>query len=617
MTPKKKKILMISVPIIIIICIFIVFLILYLMTDFLKPNQTLFFKYISQNFDCFKLVTDNSSEKKNTNLMKQNPYESDLNISASYTEKVDTSEENKKHDINKIKVNIKNQSEYLNNYQYKDIKINYGDKNVLRTEYIHDGEIYGIRFPGKFKQFFTVENHDLKEVAGNTGILDNAIEIIPDNIEEFDFNSLFSFTDEELATLQERYLKIISDNISKDKFSKQRNALITVNEKSFETTAYSISVSEEEMNNLYVKILEQIKTDDIILNKISQFENYAYIANSIKDKKLSTDYNFLEDKFIKMIDDTIEQIIQNNIGTGTVKLSVYVLNGNTIRTQLIQDAKQVVIDLDTDDKKTEIHIQDRTANQEKEIERNIVVKREINENEIDVSFEVKNINGDNETSFKIYKTQKTEENSIISQTGFEQHNADTLLEIKIDEDVELNKTFETRVTLNGENSVVLNNYNKETISQWMKYATDYLNAIKTEHAAIITNLSKIRLIGKVIGPEKQEIPTDTTEVEKNRFNAKFDFYAGKEKTYEDVIKLIDETKDCLENVQVSYKTEEGATPAQDKKILQKVELKIKEGTPNDAKAESTKEMMEENRKYTIDINKSNNMVEKIIITVNE
>ena len=167
---KRKKILIITIPIIIVIIIISILIMLYLTTDFLKSDKTLFFKYLSQNMEATKALVDNTSEKQYTNLLKQNKYESTTELSGSYTEKINTSEENKNNDINKIKLTVNTQSEYQNDYNYKDMKLSYNNNDIIKTEYIHEDNNYGIRFPERFNQFLTIDNQNLKQVAENAGL---------------------------------------------------------------------------------------------------------------------------------------------------------------------------------------------------------------------------------------------------------------------------------------------------------------------------------------------------------------------------------------------------------------------------------------------------------------
>lgn len=617
---KKKKILLITLPIVIIVIIIAILIMLYLTTDFLKSDKTLFYKYLSQNMDATKVLVDNTSEKQYTNLLRQNKYESTEELSGSYTEKINTSEENKNNDINKLKLTVNTQSEYLNDYNYKDMKLSYNNNDLVRTEYIHDQNNYGIRFPERFNQFLTVDNQDLKQVASKAGLTEEQIKLIPDQIQEFDYNSTFSFTDEELATLQERYLNIISENISNDKYSKQNNAMITVGDRSIQTIAYSVTLTQEQANDIYMKILEQLKDDEIILNKLGQLEPIALIFNVIKNDQNAQNNEYLQDIYKDKIEETIETIRQNNIGTNEVKYTVYVANGTTVRTQILEETTQTVIDYVIKEDGIEIDIQNQTATQTAENERKIKISKTNNNEESNFSIKLESTLGDEVSTTEIFRNKKMNELSATSETGIEYNDGkDNLLKINLNENVELNKDFDRKVDINKANSVTINNYEQANVTSWVNQIREFIKGKITENQSIITNIRKIEPIGNILGETKEEIivqeNTGITEVEKNRFNARFEFYTGKEKSSEDVKQLIEEAKSSLKGAQVSYSNEGSSSST---KKLQSLKLDIEDGTQNVELANSVKEMIEENKTFTVIIEKdSNDVVNNITITVNQ
>ena len=619
MTSKKtKKLLLIIIPVIIIIIIISILLMLYLTTDFLKSDKTLFYKYLSQNMDIAKALVDNTSEKQYTNILRKNKYESTAELSGSYTEKINTSEENKNNDINKLKLIVNTQSEYQNNYNYKDMRLSYNNNDIIKTEYIHDGNNYGIRFPERFNQFLTIDNQDLKQVAENSGLTEDQVSLIPNEIQEFDYNNVFSFTDEELVALQEKYINIISENISNDKYSKQKNAMITIGDKSINTIAYSVTLTQEQANDIYIKILEKLKEDEIIINKLGQLEPVALIFNVIKNDENAQNNNYLEDIYVDKIEEVIENIRKNNIGTDEVKYTVYVANGKTVRTQILEETTQTIIDVNSKEDGIEINIQNQTATQTSENERKIKISKTNNNEESNFSIQIENTLGDEKSTTDIYRNKKMNEEFALSETGIEYNDGkDNLLKIKLNENVELNKDFDRKVQLNEVNSVIINNYGKENVTTWVNQIREFLNGKVNDNQTIINNIRKVEPIGNILGETTQEIiveeNTGITEVEKNRFNSKFEFYTGKEKTSEDVIQLIEEAKNSLKGAQVSYSNEGSSATT---KKLQTLKLNIEEGTQNVELANNVKAMIETNRTYTVTIEKDNDIVKDVIITLN-
>lgn len=620
MTPKNKRTLIIVGPIIALAIIILVIVILYLTTDFLKSKKDLFLKYMSQNVDAAKIVIDNKSEKEYSNLLKQNKNESKMEINATYTENINTSQENKNNDLNKLKLSIDSQSEYMNNYEYKDIRLIYNNASMIRTEYIKENEKYGLRFPERFNQFLTVENQNLKQIATQAGFSEELTEIIPENIQEYDINNVFSLSDEEIETLKNRYSNVIKNNIPKNKYSKQKDALITIGEQSINSTAYSITLTQEEANDIYIKLLEELKEDDIIKNKLSQMEPLSSIFNLIKQDERAYNLSNLEEEYTRLIEEKINYIQQNNIGTSEVKFTVYQTKGKTVRTQISEEARQITLDFDiTDTNNINVNIQNKNINQEKENESNtkIIKTNDGEENKFSIKFE-KTL-GDDISQIEFHRNKRINDSDATINTGISYNDGnDNLLEITSDENVTINQDFTRKIELDEVNSVIANDYDESLISKWTNQVKEYLEQVRTKNQSVFANISKISFFKDVFGlPEEvvQTEPTETTEVEKNRFNAKFEFYTGKEKKKEDIVKLLEETKNCLKGAQVAY-SNEGNTEGTKK--LESIKLEVEDGSNKEELAESIEDMLEESKTYTVEVEKnSNDLIVTVNITVNK
>ena len=87
---------------------------------------------------------------------------------------------------------------------------------------------------------------------------------------------------------------------------------------SYSNHAPRFGITVEEYNNLIIKILEQIKQDEIVLAKIDLIEN------EIKEKDSNYDQNeSLREDFIKSIDEEIEKIKDKNIGNDEVRIAYH------------------------------------------------------------------------------------------------------------------------------------------------------------------------------------------------------------------------------------------------------------------------------------------------------
>ena len=67
------------------------------------------------------------------------------------------------------------------------------------------------------------------------------------------------FTEEQIQQENEKYLEIINDSFEKTNFKKQKNQTIKIAGNDVVANAYILSTSKEKMNNVYLKILNEIK----------------------------------------------------------------------------------------------------------------------------------------------------------------------------------------------------------------------------------------------------------------------------------------------------------------------------------------------------------------------
>ena len=121
--PRKKRIVIIAISIILVMLVILGVLgYLYLKTDAFKSKETLFAKYLAQNFNSIEILkTESDSEIEN--MLNTNKYESQLEGTIEYTEDIGTSNENKNSNINNVGIKIKSNVDKANNYDYKDISI--------------------------------------------------------------------------------------------------------------------------------------------------------------------------------------------------------------------------------------------------------------------------------------------------------------------------------------------------------------------------------------------------------------------------------------------------------------------------------------------------------------
>lgn len=569
MMPRKKRIaLAIAIPSIIVIIIIITGILLYLNTDMFKSNKTLFFKYFGKNSENIKEIEEIFESTEYEKNLQNNKYTDDINIKVNYTNNLQTTSEDNSNTINNVKLLIKGEEDKNNKYSYKDFKLekdkniatntenqsssensnesNNKEQNIMEVEYIKNDNNYGIRFSDLFKQYLLVENNNLKDLFRKIGYSEQELENVPYSIEINDITlSDIKFTEDEIKQLSEKYSEIINKKVSKEKFEKNSKQVITINEKNITTNAYILKLTNEELNNLYVDLLESLKQDEIILNKIESIQNKI---NSININ--SSESKDLKESFTEEIDLQIEKINKTNIGNQETKIIVYENSGKTIRTAI--QGKDYEINFDyintQDEKNIELIVK------KDEIETyNIKLKKDKDGIKLDI------YSNDETNPIKISLEQNKNESDkkCSNNINLKYENANSKLEVSAEQEINIVDNFENENTLNDQNSILLNGLEKEqlqaVLNQVSEEVQQKINSISEE--VKINDIQEILEALGIINKQQNIEAGGITETEKNRFNSKFEILKGEELDNENVLKVVEAVKDNIINAQVDTNEE--------------------------------------------------------------
>lgn len=618
MMPRKKRIaLAIAIPSIIVIIIIITGILLYLNTDMFKSNKTLFFKYFGKNSENIKEIEEIFESTEYEKNLQNNKYTDDINIKVNYTNNLQTTSEDNSNTINNVKLLIKGEEDKNNKYSYKDFKLekdkniatntenqsssensnesNNKEQNIMEVEYIKNDNNYGIRFSDLFKQYLLVENNNLKDLFRKIGYSEQELENVPDSIEINDITlSDIKFTEDEIKQLSEKYSEIINKKVSKEKFEKNSKQVITINEKNITTNAYILKLTNEELNNLYVDLLESLKQDEIILNKIESIQNKI---NSININ--SSESKDLKESFAEEIDLQIEKINKTNIGNQETKIIVYENSGKTIRTAI--QGKDYEINFDyintQDEKNIELIVK------KDEIETyNIKLKKDKDGIKLDI------YSNDETNPIKISLEQNKNESDkkCSNNINLKYENANSKLEVSAEQEINIVDNFENENTLNDQNSILLNGLEKEqlqaVLNQVSEEVQQKINSISEE--VKINDIQEILEELGIINKQQNIEAGGITETEKNRFNSKFEILKGEELDNENVLKVVEAVKDNIINAQVDTNEEI------------KIEISRNESNQDIEKSLEEYIIKEKDKKYDIKIeyDEDTELVKYIIMT---
>ena len=133
MATKKKKI-----TIAIIIVIFVILVIsgvciaLYINTDMFKSNEVLFAKYLGQNLENIKLLETTLENTSYNETLDNSFYNTNIEAEAKYTQAIGTSSESSDNSINQLKITLEGQTDKINGYNYKNLKLLKNEEQVAQ-----------------------------------------------------------------------------------------------------------------------------------------------------------------------------------------------------------------------------------------------------------------------------------------------------------------------------------------------------------------------------------------------------------------------------------------------------------------------------------------------------
>lgn len=255
----KKIIIILSILVIIIIGILIY---LYFATDAFKTNKQLFFKYASQ------IVMQESKEEQidlETYFEKKNqmPYTNQgtltSNMDSSALEESSTDQEVAKgiESANNMTIEFNGKIDNQNKKREENITLSYTNDVNFPFTYKQVGDIYAIKSDYFSTQNIAIENNNLKEFFEKLNIDSSQI---PDKIEIPEVQTKELFTQEEQEILRQNYLPVILNNLEETDFA--------VNKEENQTT-YTLTLTQEKIKNILEQLLNVLKDDTIILNKIN------------------------------------------------------------------------------------------------------------------------------------------------------------------------------------------------------------------------------------------------------------------------------------------------------------------------------------------------------------
>lgn len=576
MRSNKKLIIVISIVVALAVA-GAAFAYLFLMTDLFKSKEELFMKYFAQNVESFQKITDLKTVDVYENLKNENKYESNTNIEIVHSEGGEVSDP-----LNNLTAKLEVQKNNEEQYFYADGQILYDDEEYLEAEIIKEEELYGIRFTDAVKQFVTVKNNgNLGTVGNKIGVEKTQLQQIMDSI---DRNSIIS--DSQGEALKNKYLDIITKNIMQGSFGKQKNAMITYNNVTTETNAYTVLLSSDQIRNMLIEILNNAKNETEILEKLP----------------VSIDI----DKAINLVNQELQ--------VPTVKITVYEQKQQTIRTVAEIGLYRITIENSTQNGETKTAI--NYINNSEAIQTDIEIAKQNTDNQENVAVAIRVTDGEKENIITLSNQMQLLNNEIELNTQISHKEDITTMSIILENNITMGNNFEKMQTLSSANNIILTDIQEERMEAIVEVLQREVPKTTNERIKLLSQ--KFGLNNEeTVEPGDNETGDQTSQVEINKFNSKFEFYTGDEVSAENVRMLLDIVKNYLasyENIEEQPQQNiENLVPVE-KKV--NIKLKIEKDVLNEKAINEILPKINDSAKYKISIiyKEENGLIDYITIT---
>ncbi len=370
MKPKSK--IKIIATIIIIAIIAVTFLILFFFTDVFRTKKGAFLRYFKTTSKSFEILNERDNEDY-YNMKRSMPY-------IQTAEMIITSSNNVADSsiLDKIKINITGKSNYKDSKSNYEIDIKSQNQELAFISLVRDKNRYAFYSPQISNGYIGVKNENLKELFSSVGI----DVYVPDEINEIKIDKLLEETKVEQNHI-ENYYKILKNNTADGSYSKKKNSKIKINDKSYNTTEYTLSLSAKDSSELQIALLTKLSQDSIMMNfitskaRLMNIDNYLSDINLLNSKMKERIEEFkVNPEAAEEIQITVNEYKQKNLKT-TIKINDNTISSFYIKEDDVETSIYSINDIEFKAQKTKDGDIIKLTNTEDDIEKYLQIKHKI------------------------------------------------------------------------------------------------------------------------------------------------------------------------------------------------------------------------------------------------
>lgn len=330
-----KKKLKIIIPIVVLVVLIAVGVALYFFTDLFKSPKKLFYKYVGKTFQTEKEYNyDTFLENLDFYYNKACKTNAEISVDG----KLENSGVSDIGELKDLKLSMVTQVSPKQEESYSKIGLDYKNDNLTSIEYLNSNNNYGLKCSDIYKDYFYIENNNLKDLAKKLG---SDSDNIPDSISKINVYDLLYISKDTRKSIYNKYYKIIDSELDKDNFSSEKGVEIKVNDKKVKADSYTLTLTAKDLSRILTKAFKTLKDDDETLDLF--LEKYKMIAGDIESADIS------KDDLKSLLEDSIDSLEDLDSASGKIKITVYESKGKTVKLTIKSGDEVIGLDL-TEDK---------------------------------------------------------------------------------------------------------------------------------------------------------------------------------------------------------------------------------------------------------------------------
>jgi len=320
---KKKNKAKLIIAILIIIFLISTFLYLFFRTDFFRTKRSAFLRYFETIPESIEILSENNFSEYN-NKKKDTPFIRKATVKIQDSSNIANSEI-----LDRIKLEINEKTDNKNKKSNIEYDVYNGNDKLANISYIQNKDTIGLFSEDVVRGYICVDNNDLQRIINDTN---GTKYVLPNQINFGNVKKILEISKNEKNKIA-KVCKNLSDDVPNTAYTKERNNQVTINNKIYTGTAYTLTLNPAENAKLEEALLTQVSQNSILMDCITSKAKLIGFDN---------EYSSIND-LNKLMKDKITELQQNPESAGNLQIKIHEFKQQNIETEINVDNINIVI----------------------------------------------------------------------------------------------------------------------------------------------------------------------------------------------------------------------------------------------------------------------------------